>query len=522
MRIHRLTRAATAVVVLAAATVPFAPAHADQPNGYVEYNSGLKGGEPSIGYDPHANAAMYGAGTKVSRLTWDDSVTPATMKTVDVTPATSVTTLDAITIVDQNTHRSFNSQLAAVCSIQSYSDDAGATWQQTQGCGENTLLDHESVGAGPFHAPLTSTPLAQDAVYYCAQNGFNATCAVSLDGGLTYGPGQPITNSPGNASNDPSPTIEAEGGACSGLHGHLRVGPDGTAYVPIKGCGGTPTADNLTNDEYAGGHPAVSISSDNGTTWQISRVDTGNNSDESDPSVGIAKDNTLYFGWQDGTNPNSVVGGSTSSARIAVSRDDGKTWAQPVDVSSGLGINNVQFPEVIAGDGDRAAFAFLGTPAVGDDQQDNFVGEWHLYVATTYDGGATWSTVDATPGDPVQRGCIDLQGIAPGSPKNNVCSHRNLLDFNDITVDGQGRVLVAYAKGCTGSCVTDPGKPVWTNLSYVARQSFGRGLYAQYDGILPGSGPAAAAPEVPLTALLPLAAVGVLGAARLRRRRPRK
>jgi hypothetical protein len=35
------------------------------------------------------------------------------------------------------------------------------------------------------------------------------------------------------------------------------------------------------------------------------------------------------------------------------------------------------------------------------------------------------------------------------------CSQRNLLDFNDITVDKQGRVLVAHADGCTGNCVDD-------------------------------------------------------------------
>jgi len=69
-------------------------------------------------------------------------------------------------------------------------------------------------------------------------------------------------------------------------------------------------------------------------------------------------------------------------------------------------------------------------------------------VAISYDSGQTWTTADATPTDPVQRGCIWNQG---GS---NPC--RNLLDFNDITVDKFGRVLVGYADGCTGSCVTDP------------------------------------------------------------------
>jgi hypothetical protein len=104
-----------------------------------------------------------------------------------------------------------------------------------------------------------------------------------------------------------------------------------------------------------------------------------------------------------------------------------------------------------------------------------------LYVAFTYDGGTTWTTTDATPSDPVQRGCIWNQG------GNNPC--RNLLDFNDITVDKVGRVLVGYADGCTGSCVTDATQNASVGpataqdaLATIARQTGGRGLFAAFDG----------------------------------------
>src|SRR5207249_1067734 len=70
----------------------------------------------------------------------------------------------------------------------------------------------------------------------------------------------------------------------------------------------------------------------------------------------------------------------------------------------------------------------------------DFHGTWFLYVSFTYDGGRTWHTVNATPGDPVQRGCIWNGGLS--SP----C--RNLLDFNDMTVDKDGRVVVAFTDGC--------------------------------------------------------------------------
>ena len=104
-----------------------------------------------------------------------------------------------------------------------------------------------------------------------------------------------------------------------------------------------------------------------------------------------------------------------------------------------------------------------------------------MYVAITFDSGRTWTTADATPTDPVQRGCIWNQG---GS---NPC--RNLLDFNDITVDKFGRVLVGYADGCTGSCVTDPTQNASAGpasaqdaLATIARQVGGRGLFKAFDG----------------------------------------
>src|SRR5205823_5939478 len=204
----------------------------------------------------------------------------------------------------------------------------------------------------------------------------------------------------------------------------------GTAYLPLKGSGGQPDTENGTNTEFIGGRPSLSISNDNGASWQVHMIPASNvydgrggtnaveNPDESDPSVGISRPSTahpngvVYFGWENGHNPSDIVNGNTTQAMVAVSTDDGNTWSAPTDVSSPLGINNVMFPEVIAGNDDSAAFAFLGTPATGDDQANAFPKDpvWNLYISTTYDGGKTWTTVNASPDDPVQRGCIDLQG----------------------------------------------------------------------------------------------------------------
>ena len=468
------------------------------PNTYTAYATTTTTGEPSIGFDTARNAAIYGAGTAEKRLVWDDSTVPATMTVTDVRPSTSATSLDAVTFTDQGTNRTFVSQLAAACSLYSFSDNAGATWTPGQGCGVGTVLDHQSVGGGPFRAgiPTPAVTAYRDAVYYCAQDGYNGGCAVSADGGLTFGAGVPAYNSPANDRNDPDPKIAAEGGACSALHGQLGVGPDGTVYLPLKGCGGQPTAENLTNTEFWGGHPSVSVSQDNGTSYTVHRVDAGNNSDESDAAVAVGRGDKfpggrVYLGWEDGTNPSATTYGTESAAKIAVSTDDGRTFSTPADVSTPLGIHNVQFPQVIAGDDDRAAFAWLGTTATGDDQHNGFVGAdgnpsvWHLYISTTYNGGATWATVDTTPTDPVQRGCVDLQGTSNKTvTDDNICSQRNLLDFNDITVDKQGRALAAFADGCTGACVTDPTIRSTGAAGTVLRQTTGKGLYAAYDGTI--------------------------------------
>ena len=51
--------------------------------------------------------------------------------------------------------------------------------------------------------------------------------------------------------------------------------------------------------------------------------------------------------------------------------------------------------------------------------------------------------------DPVQIGSICLNS---GDCRDIGGSNRNLLDFNDLHIDRDGRVYVAFADGCTGTC----------------------------------------------------------------------
>ena len=392
-------------------------------------------GEPSIGANWKTGTVMYQSGLRTLAVTFDKKGLPKWQDRTFIMEG--IESLDPILYTEPRSGRTFVSQLAAACSLMSYTDDDGRTWTPTQGCGPGAFVDHQTVGAGPFAPDPLSViqDLAPTAVYYCAQAVATAACARSDNGGLTFGAAQPMY------------TI-AE---CGGLHGHLRVSPDGTVYVPHMGCG----------DEQA-----VVVSEDNGVTWDIRHVPGSKVNGESDPSVAAGSDNTLYFGYQDGENDDNT------RLMMAVSSDHAKTWDRKVDVSSRLGIRNVQFPEVIAGDGDRAAVAFLGTKRGGNDQVNTFDGEWRLYVAMTYDRGRTWTTVNATPNELAQIGCIQLTG----------CSHRNLLDFNDITVDKQGRVLVAWADGCPDVCEKGAEwQPSW-HSAVITRQTGGKGLFKAYDG----------------------------------------
>ncbi len=255
-----------------------------------------------------------------------------------------------------------------------YTDDDGDTFNPSADSGINSVVDHQTIGSGPYHQPPPPTTLYPRAVYYCAQDVADANCALSIDGGQTFGPAVPIY------------TIAQ----CGGIHGHVKVAPDGTVYVPNKSCGGKQ---------------AVVASEDDGTTWEVRPVPTSVSGD-TDPSLGIASDGTLYLGYQANQGGNSL-------ARIAVSHDRGKTWVNDTDAGAALGIKNMVFPEVIAGDPNRSAFAFFGTTTGGDYQVTTdfqagtgFQGIWYLYVATTYDGGVTWTTQNVTPDDPIQRGSI--------------------------------------------------------------------------------------------------------------------
>jgi len=414
-------------------------------------------GEPSIGNNFNTGATMYQSSLSTYKVAFDDSVTPAKDTWTDVSanagngcPQGSTASLDPILFTDHETGRTLESQLAGATSLTCITDDDGATWSPSTGAGIPSGVDHQSIGGGPFapgDAPVSGYP---HVVYYCSQDIATAFCAASHTGGQAFEAGVPVyTLATGQNPTDPG---------CQGLHGHIKVAPDGTAYLPNADCGG---------------EQAVVVSADGGHTWDVSPI-PGTLYGDSDPSVGIGRNGTVYAGFVS-VNRDSSGNATSSIPGAAVSTDQGKTWGPVHQLGTSAGVKNAVFPTAVAGDDDRAAIAYLGTPTAGNYQDTgNFKGVWHVYIDMTYDGGQTWTTYDATPNDPVQRGSICTGGTACGED-------RNLLDFIDSTIDSHGRVLVAFADGCINACATDPAALTHDAYATIARQSTGLTLFAKFD-----------------------------------------
>ena len=457
--------------------------------------------EPSIGVAWNVGAgktAMYQAYDDTLRIDWDDSVTspaipPITYADLPTPQYSGVTgavggvlpNSDPILYTDYDAGRTYAGGLwinpsdpvlglpgpTVGCSLLSYSDDNGLSWQQmVDPCALPKTFDHESISSGPWASPIPSNAVSNHAVYYCAQSPIG-DCSTSYDGGLTFAP-----------NTSPMGSV-----ACTGLHGHIRVSRvTGSVFVPNKNCGG------MSGFYY---------SQDNGVTWNSQALPyTASGTGLTDPSIGLSEGNGwLYFGQTE-------VGTATNGgAWISMSKNEGTSWepmgsgnaataATPLPTScydgpiAGTtdfqhfnvsclvpGLKSATFADVIAGDDDRAAFSFLGSmvnapPSVqltGCNAGPGAAHVWQLYVAMTYDAGKTWS-VDQVTTNPVQRG--DIWAFGGGQ------SCRNLLDFQDMAIDIEGRPVIAYGDGCIGC-----GGPSTTDLATVARLTYGKGLHAAYD-----------------------------------------
>jgi hypothetical protein len=416
-------------------------------------------GEFNIGFDPITHRIMTMNIGPIWRLTPGEVQVPSKPECCealweDKSALSTNTGLDPILWTDQTSGRTFASNSTAGANAAfAFTDNDGDLWVPVSGSPPNGGADHETIGSGPYPAALSALGNAVnhgEAVYYCSQDVVGpAACQRSDDLGVNF-----VTVG--------GPPYNGITTACGGLHGHLHVAPDGTAWLPVNQCGGAQ-----------GG----ALSTDAGTTWNEFIV-TGSHSQSNgaDPSIAIAADSTVYYAY---VNNEPVATGNPPEghAHVQVGHRTGTTvtWTNDFDLGASHGIVNAAHIEAVGGSSGRAAVGFLGTNVAGDYQSGSFTGKWYAFIATTYDGGLTWTTVNATPNDPVQ----SMTGIWQ---QGGSAQDRNLLDFNEITVDDKGRVLYGYSDGCTsGPCIAGTAANDYNAYMRVARQFGGKPILAAFD-----------------------------------------
>lgn len=387
---------------------------------------GARGSEPSIGITS-SGCMFFPAFEKVMR-SCDHGESWERVDDLFNQPAS----FDPYLWVDPVTDRVFNVQMGPLTHTWiAWSDDDGASWLgNPYDQGPTPVIDHIKLGTGPWtdagYAALgLSSPTYEQAVYFCYNKLAGVFCYTSFDGGATFPIGGQVIG------------LAATG---AGLHGAITTAPDGTVFVP-------PRVET----------PTLVWSKDNGHSWTRVSMgdDVGTPSPRKNSEVATDTASNAYHVWV----------GKDMGVYMARSTDSGETWDETSLRVSPDAIVSSTFPHIDAGDPGRIAVAYLGSEDGALLDEDDIDGEawdgnphtapdetvYHLYVTYSLDALAeepVFHTVRVTD-DPVQRGSIC---ISSSDCRNIGGSNRNLLDFNDLHIDHDGRVYVAFADGCTGDC----------------------------------------------------------------------
>ncbi len=413
--------------------------------------------EPTLGIPWNTDHVFFHAGSTTIRGAFNAA------NEADWVAVTAIyqvpTNLDPMLHADPDLGRVWAGGLAGPCSVMFWTDDNGATWVPTGNMCSGVRFDHQSIGSGPGTEGSLNV-LFEHNVYYCGQFGVIA-CTVSYDGGETFLPFQDVA------------------GNCGGFHGHIRVSrATGFMAVPVAGC-----------DELG-----FISTADNGLTYQSNTIKgTEKWTNGFDPSLQFSRPSGwMYYGMA-----------SEHGIHMAMTKNQGESWetlgaTEDSAGSTWLDIGQFHDPPIVAGtfadvqvgDDERAAFSFMGLeggPGADleflksnsiyqcDERQDELI--WHYYVAMTYDAGTTWD-VQRVSSDPIQVGGV-YDVVVDGASN---C--RNLLDFNDMDIDSQGRVHVGWADGCVSECAEtqSPNTDGYrSRVGKVTRQSEGLGLFSEFD-----------------------------------------
>jgi hypothetical protein len=399
------------------------------------YQTGTLGVEPTLGIHPDGEIFYVGfsggAAQQAPVVRSDDG--GATWTEVSPRVAgqrTHAITLDPMLHVDKDTGRVFTADLSTVtCSFVSHSDDKGASWTTSKACGPT---DHQNVFTGP--PALSPTVGYPNVVYYCAIDGgllfafgTMTSCLKSLDGGLTW-----VKTGAPAFTDDPRQTSGNLGvpGHCGGATGHGFVDDDGTVYLPRGWCG----------------QPYLAISDDEGATWRRVQVaDTGMADDgtlqEHEAGVAVDRSGNVYYAWT----------GRNRLPYLAISRDGGATWSQPLMIGP-PGLTEANLPAIDIGDDGKVAITYMGsTNAPGGEAP---TGSGPAYAKATWNGYITM-TVDALADDPL---FFTAPVNDPADPfvkgGCGVGRCQQVFDFIDVVIAPDGTPYTSMVDGCPrrGAC----------------------------------------------------------------------
>lgn len=391
------------------------------------FNIGFETFEPTIAATANGNLYFSITPTSGVAVGWDASIAksedggeswtdvgPRTVGDRSMPPETN----DPYIYADPATGRIFTFHMSPIltCSIMSWSDDGGESWQTNpHGCSPTVIWDHQTmVAAKPRGTETNGYP---NILHQCVNAVYAAMCATSTDGGATWGPSVPAYVNENVTSN------------CGAQHGHLAAGPDGQVYLPTSFCG--------TN-------PMVYVSDDDGLSWRksvIADVDTP----FVDPTVSVDSKGNLYAAFID----------EAGWLYFASSRDNAKSWSKPIPVAEGYTAN---MPVIVAGDPGKVAIAYPGTDDLvkgygtkgyieePDPQLLKKVAWGANYTVSTnaLSPHPSFSTVVATGSDPIGRGRMCVRATR--------CDY--LIDFIEAVIGSDGRPYASFVDGCLDACAT--------------------------------------------------------------------
>src|SRR5579864_8637505 len=143
----------------------------------VEY-LGRGAGEPSVGANWVTGVINFQSDLQTEFITFNDSCSLGTPKAIwsdRRAPTSNFIDSDPLGFTDHTSgtaNRVFASSLTLlspdtvkIC----HTDDDGVTWVPDQSGGVGSAVDHQTIGGGPYHAPLTNS-VYPHAVYYASQD----------------------------------------------------------------------------------------------------------------------------------------------------------------------------------------------------------------------------------------------------------------------------------------------------------------------------------------------------------------